>query len=144
MPAQIITLIFLIIYTAMDLKYRRVYWPLGAGMLAFAFVFHLIFSDISVTGMLIGMLPGAGLAGISALTGGSVGMGDALAVGVCGAFLGFEYSFQILLLALVLSALPAAVTLLRKGKEAKDVTFPFLPFLLAGQILLMCLSARFG
>ena len=130
----ILTLTFLAIYAVTDVKRRTVFWPLGGAMLPAALLLHLLFRD----------MPGGVMALISLLTGGAVGAGDCLAAAVCGSMLGLDRIITALTFSMILACVPAAFLLIKKGRKAHKDQLPYLPFLLAGQILCLLLEYRGG
>lgn len=140
----ILTLTFLAIYAVTDVKRRTVFWPLGGAMLPAALLLHLLFRDMAWQAMLLGMVPGGVMALISLLTGGAVGAGDCLAAAVCGSMLGLDRIITALTFSMILACVPAAFLLIKKGRKAHKDQLPYLPFLLAGQILCLLLEYRGG
>ena len=82
--------------------------------------------------LLAALFPGMCLMGISAASGGRIGMGDALVVCAAGTWAGAEPILSGLFLAFLL--VPAAALLLRsRKKRVKEL--PFIPFLCAGFLI---------
>ena len=67
------------------------------------------------------------------------GYGDSLMIAVTGVYLGFWNVLYLLVWAYVLAAVFAGYVLIRKGFQ-KDAAFPFVPFLLAAYIGIVCLG----
>ena len=84
------------------------------------------------------LLPGLVLFGASLLSGGAIGGGDGIVVGVMGIFLELESVLWICMFAFGFCTLPAAVLFFTKGRNQKPL--PFLPFLLMGSIATVLLG----
>ena len=79
-------------------------------------------------GLLLSMVPGALLAGVSKLTEGRIGLGDGIVVWAVGIWMGFFDLLRILAWSFLLAAGTASVLLARKSRK-KEI--PFVPFLAA-------------
>ena len=137
------TILFLIILSAEDLKSRRVRLLPALIFAGGMFLIHLILADLPLEEYLWGILPGAALFAISLITHSAIGSGDALAVISCAAALGGSVEFAALLLSLLLAAFLSLFLLILRKVSRKD-TLPFLPFLLAGHLLLFLLQILQG
>lgn len=133
------TILFLLFLSAEDLKSRRVRFLPALFFAGGMFLSHLILADLPLEEFLWGILLGAGLLTISLITHSAIGSGDALAVLACAAALGGSVEFAALLLSLLLTASFSLFLLIRRKISRKD-TLPFLPFLLAGHLLLFLLQ----
>lgn len=89
--------------------------------------------------MVTGALVGGVFLLISRLTQEAFGYGDSLMIAVTGVYLGFWNVLYLLVWAYVLAAVFAGYVLIRKGFQ-KDAAFPFVPFLLAAYIGIVCLG----
>lgn len=89
----------------------------------------------------LGCLPGILLYGISRITRGAIGEGDALVFGVCGIYLGLAENLLLLWLSLFLAMLAGSLLLFRK-KGNRKTRLPLVPFILAAYIILW--SGRIG
>ena len=76
---------------------------------------------------------------VSRVTQEAFGYGDSLMIAVTGVYLGFWNVLYLLVWAYVLTAVFAGYVLIRKGFQ-KDAAFPFVPFLLAAYIGIVCLG----
>lgn len=105
----------------------------GGGIAGLLCCWH--FRQIGAEDMLLGAALGAGLLLLGFLTGEKIGYGDGALVLVCGIFLGFTANLQLLCTSLILLGAAALflVTVKRKGRRYQ---IPFIPFLLAGYLLL--------
>lgn len=130
-----ITILFLGICTLIDLWKKRVWWPLAGGYMFFILALHFFQKDITVGGILTGILPGLGLLFLSWVTKEAVGYGDGMVVTACGTALGLPAVFQMLFLAFGLAAVWSGILLAVKRVGRKE-RFPFVPFLLLAQICL--------
>ena len=80
------------------------------------------------------MILGAVFIGVALISGGKLGMGDALAILVIGIYLGGSGSALVVLYAMMITAAFSIVLLIiRRGN--RDTALPFMPFLLAGCVL---------
>jgi leader peptidase (prepilin peptidase)/N-methyltransferase len=129
------TILFLFFLSIEDLKSRRVRLLPALIFADGMFLAHLILKDLPLKELLWGILLGAGLFAVSLITHSAIGGGDALAVLSCASALGGSAEFAALLLSLLLSALFSIFLLLRRKISRKD-SLPFLPFLLAGHLIL--------
>ncbi len=80
-----------------------------------------------------GILTGAAAWGVSLLTHGALGRGDALVFACLGLYMGVESCISILLIALVYSAV-ASLYLLVLKKKSRRYELPFIPFVLTGYV----------
>ena len=81
---------------------------------------------------------GIALTGLANATRGKLGEGDGLAVAVCGLYLGFWKAFVLLFLGLLLGC-AFGLGQMAAGKAGRDRAYPFLPFLLAAYLGVLCL-----
>ena len=133
-------LALLSINTCTDLKHREISLasiPAGIGIGMICIFLEGSFSP----GQLAGLGSGAFMALVSILSHGAVGMGDALVLLTLGALLPYENAAATLLAALMLSGF-FAVGLWILGKGKKQDSFPFVPFLLAGHLLILLLDLK--
>lgn len=84
---------------------------------------------------LLGSLLGVLLYGISRVSRGAIGDGDALVFGVCGIYLGLAENLLLLWLSLFLAMLAGGLLLLRKRGNRKT-RIPLVPFVLAAYVIL--------
>lgn len=105
-------------------------------------VLHLILKDLSLTGFLTGLLPGAVLLVLSLVFHASLGTGDGLAVMACGAALGLDRILAAFTAALLLCAAICVILLVRKKVRRSDA-LPFLPFLTASHIIMLTAEVIF-
>lgn len=87
---------------------------------------------------LLGLVPGAVLAALAAVSKQAVGLGDALMVAVMGLYTGMKQVWAELMAACLL-AFAAALILLIIFKKGKKYELPFLPFLLAAHLIMLCI-----
>lgn len=81
--------------------------------------------------LLFSIGPGMFFLGLSVLTGGAVGMGDGWLITVLGIFLKPEELYEMLLAAVLISAVWSGI-LMGVFKKKRNTEIPFVPFLLAG------------
>lgn len=100
-------------------------------------VLHLFVPICSIYSILCGMLLGVLMLLISAVTRGSVGMGDGVLLVVTGVYLGGYQNLVLLMTGLLLSALWSLGLLALKKKKRKD-EIAFVPFLLLSYFVMLC------
>ncbi|MBQ9444303.1 MAG: prepilin peptidase [Lachnospiraceae bacterium] len=129
--------VFLIAGTVFDIRKRRI--PLilllaaGAwGILSYTICTGWTGSDL--WDEIFGLLIGAVFIGISLISEGKMGMGDAIAILVGGIYLGGSGSAFAVLYSLIIAAAVSAVILVLKRGSGKS-ELPFMPFLLAGCVI---------
>ena len=91
-------------------------------------------NSCTVTYWILTFVPGAVFIGISLISEGKMGMGDALAILIIGIFLGGRESVLSVLYAMSAATI-VSIVLLAFKKASKKTELPFMPFLLLGCIL---------
>lgn len=135
----IVTVIFLLICTVMDLRSQKIWWPLSIIFMVSTAAAHLAFGEErNCLSLLGGIGLGLGVMAVSWITREAIGYGDGLTVAACGAAVGFVPTAALFILALCFSAVWSGVLLVSKKAGRKD-SFPFVPFLLAAQLCVMVL-----
>ncbi len=133
---RIAVLVFLIYLSVCDLKSRTVpVKPMGL-FAALICALHVFLRDMTLPGMLAGMIPGAGMLLLALLFHASIGTGDGMTCAVCGSAIGFDAEFSALTAALLLCAAYSVLQLVRR-KVTRSSSLPFLPFLAAGHVLVL-------
>ena len=99
-------------------------------------VLHLFAPVCSIYSILCGMLLGVAMIVISAITRGSVGMGDGILLVVTGVYLGGYENLELFMTGLLLSALWSLGLLVFKKKKRKD-EIAFVPFLLLSYFVML-------
>ena len=79
-----------------------------------------------------GLLPGLFLIPLSCAGGRYIGGGDALGFLVCGTYIGFAGTFELMLLSFTMAGI-WGLFLLKIRKESRNSGFPLFPFILAAQ-----------
>lgn len=133
MLREILPFILLLQATYTDIKRREISVMV---LLIFGFlsILCLVFGmRINTLDFILGVMPGIVLAIISIITKGELGMGDAIVILVLGAYFGFVEICEILLFALLFSALFSILLLIFKRTSLKR-EYPFVPFLLGSFI----------
>ena len=101
-------------------------------------IITLFFSDRPyLSSIIYGLIPGIVLFILSYLTRESIGYGDGVIVSIIGIGLGFSKVIFICIIAFIVTAI-VAIFLIIKRKSGKS-TLPFVPFILCGFILELCL-----
>ena len=127
-------MIFLVIGTLSDIKYKRIPVWLMAGFGAVAVVLRVVgLQQQSGMELLSGVAAGVFLIVVSAVTGGQIGMGDGLVFMVLGVLLGAD-NVMLMIIALILCAVVAGVLFVAKRVKRKD-RLPFVPFVLCSYVL---------
>lgn len=85
----------------------------------------------------MGVVPGIVLVLLALVSGQKIGYGDGIMMIVSGIGLGFTKSMDICLVAVTLAAITAVILVVSKKKKLND-NIPFAPFLLLGNIVIMC------
>lgn len=126
--------------SAEDIKRQRICLQLVLAFGILGVLFHILWQQLSIGELLLGMTVGAGFVLLSFLTGGRIGVGDGVLVMVTGIFLGLEKNLALLLYGLLLCGLWAlGCACFQRGRRAglRAQTLPFVPFLLASYVLLL-------
>ena len=139
MRAGLFSLLFLLIQCGTDLRRRRVYTLPSMLFLAGGSAWHLLQKDLSPVFLAAGIGLGGLLALVARLTGECIGYGDCLVIAALGAVLGAPVLWEVFFTALLFAAL-ASLVLLFTGKATRRTRLPFVPFLLAGQLVQLFFS----
>lgn len=115
-----------------DLRDREIRLFSVAVMSMAGLIFQFM-NGFSFFDLILGILPGGILLGVSLATRGALGIGDGLLTLCIGFYLGFIQTGITVLTALFLSAIWAGLSLCLKKKKGKD-SIAFIPFLLMGDI----------
>lgn len=135
MVQYIVTMAVLAVCTYTDIRWRRIYRSVIAAHLVLALILHLILRDNSLWSVLMGVVPGIGCLLMSAGTHESMGYGDAFLILSCGFSLGSERVLAVMFTAFFCVGIWAVGLLcFRRGKKKTGI--PFVPFLLAGALVL--------
>lgn len=124
-----------------DLRTKRIPVWIPAAFLSAALAADLgILKEMSRQELRMGVVPGAFLLLLSAMSGGEIGEGDGICLIVCGLMTGITQTVLIAEIALLLAAAVAAVLLITKRLRANHL-LPFIPFLAAASSLLLMSSS---
>ncbi len=136
---RVILGVLLLFCGVQDLLYKRIYlWMIG--VCAIAVIACLPFCEnLSVTERLGGCAVGLGVILLSKATGGKIGLGDGALLCVTGVGLGFWTNTELFGIALSLAAVVSIVLLILRLADRKKC-IPFVPFLLAGYVILLTVS----
>jgi len=137
--ARVLILLYLLTESIADLKCRRVSLLPALILLPAGLLARLIEAGAPGPTLLTGLVPGLLLLIAAGITKESVGLGDAVIVLACGAWLSGSCELECLCLALLLSAAVSIALLLLRRCSRQD-TLPFLPFLLAGHAAVFLLG----
>lgn len=132
MLSKVLVLVFLIISSVSDMKYKKI--PLWLIVVFVVLgVMLAIFSPLHSFGNLMaGVLVGVSLIVVSFITAGQIGMGDGLLFMVLGIFCGSS-NIALLICAMLLCAAVAGVLFVTKQVKRND-RLPFVPFVLCAYI----------
>lgn len=122
----------LLVYcTVWDLRKKEI--PLYPVLVVGVFLLGIkaIEGEFAVVTTALGALLGIGLLGISKITKGGMGIGDAILFVVIGISVGFFPAINILFYSLLLAAVVSIILLVCR-KVTRKQTIPFIPFILAG------------
>ncbi len=120
-----------------DILFKEVY--LGGVFLAFLikmFEFLIFFDYEMLNRILFGVLLFCVVFGVSKISKGDIGCGDAIMIMVMTMFLGVKYSFLVFILALLILVLVSLPLLVSKKLSTKS-NVPFIPFLYASYFLIV-------
>ncbi|MCT4596425.1 MAG: A24 family peptidase [Vallitalea sp.] len=131
-----ITAWLLISISITDIKYKEVNINIIIFSVILGVILLVINQNIKWYESLIGLFGIGGiLVGISYITKGSIGMGDAYVIGVTGLLLGYKMAIAILLYSLVLSSI-LGIILMILGKVNRKTRLPMVPFILSAFIII--------
>lgn len=130
---EIWTAVMLFSGSVMDIRKKSVPVLFLAAAAAGSTVMTLIFvTDRSE--MLLGLIPGGALLAVGKLSG-CIGSADAVLLLLLGAMYGLRQGGELMMYSLLLSAIVSIFLIISKRAGRKD-TLPFIPFMLAGFLLL--------
>ena len=92
-----------------------------------------------IINILSGLIPGLFLLAVCRITKGAVGMGDVYVVLLLGLMTGFEKTFAVLFLSMVMTALTGLACIAFGSKKKKD-SLPYIPFVLGAFVSVMILG----
>lgn len=92
---------------------------------------HLLFQNQSIFAMLLGMVPGILLLGLSQMTHGQIGAGDGIVFMLTGFYLGFVENMLLMLLSFTLAGIWGFLLLAAGCCQRRD-RIPLIPFLFLG------------
>ena len=132
--------IFLMINAYWDIRKRKI-WLWSIGVFGAVGIVSLFFVEKDmILESFCGIFPGLFLILCSYVTRQAIGLGDGMAVFVCGLYLGFWQTFAMLFYALLFCAATSIFMLALKKRTYKSGV-PFLPYLFAGYVC-VCLFMR--
>ena len=129
---EILIFIFIIFWAAEDVRTGSVGWP---GMVLLGIMgaaARLLTGKASVPGLVSSMLPGLLLIPLSFAGDRYIGGGDVLGFLVCGIYIGFAGTFELMMLSFAGAGIWGLFLLKIRTKD-RTSGFPFFPFLLAAQ-----------
>ena len=108
-------------------------------VLSFALIgvlMHVIFQRIGTFDVIGGMGTGVAVLIISKSTGEKIGIGDGLVLMLTGIFLGFWRNIALIWISTTFLAIYGGIMIIAK-KKRKDDRIPYIPFLMAGSLLML-------
>ena len=132
---RILVGIYLLIMAVIDIRRRAIPLLPGFVLLGVSAVTLLVCGDSPI---LLGLGVGVGLLlyGVSRVSRGGVGAADGLVYAVTGVGLGFYGNMELLLVSLLMAAFVGGFLLMVK-KVGRKYRMPFVPFTLAGYVLVL-------
>lgn len=122
----IVTMVYLAVMAVIDLHKKEI--PCVPGLLCLiCLIVGQLVGTQKIGELLLGMLIGLFLWGISKVTKGGIGEGDALVYTVTGTALGFWGNFELLIISLLLASIVSLWLLVIK-KKGRKYKIPFIPF----------------
>lgn len=131
MTVCIVVLGILVLFSALDFKYRRLpVWLLSGACLG-AVTYQLFWGRMDLCAVAGGIILGCLFLGLSRITGEAFGYGDSIGMVALGVFLGVWDMLEVLSYTF-LGLAAGAVILLAFKKMSRKAALPFYPFLAAG------------
>ena len=133
MGSIVITVVYLVIQSICDIRERKISLTVAAVYVGVTLIVAAAYRQdiMSRTGSF--MAAGA-VAAFSLISSGAIGMGDAIVIGT----LAFTHSPRELLRMLLTSfmfCIPVLLFLMLRAQKKNDLFIPFIPFLLAGELI---------
>lgn len=122
-----------------DLRKHEIPVFLPAAAFVAGLALQLLAGEMKWFEILLGCVPGGALLLLSAVTRQAVGFGDGLTLAAAGVYLGLFGTCMVLLLSLLAAAVTSLILVAAKKKKKKE-EIPFLPFTLAGYVLLLVIG----
>lgn len=137
--SQMGCLFYLVGLAGLDMKNRRIpVWLLAAGGIL-AVVFQLYQKEIPLVSAAAGAAAGGVFLAVSRVTEEAFGYGDSVLIGVLGIYLGFWNLMNLLMISFFFASVTAmGVLVIRKFK--RTTVLPFIPFLAAGDLVILLLG----
>lgn len=135
----ILTMLFLVAYSVLDIRTRTIpFILLVAGIAAGVVIsgYRLYLGTVTIWGMLFALSPGVFMVAISLLCRQQIGYADGMAVMMLGLLAGSTVVYLALIVGLLLSSLWAA-GLLATHRGTRQSHIPWLPFLTVGYAIVL-------
>lgn len=133
---QWVSMIYLAVLSVVDIHSRRIpFWGLLSGGAA-AVTYRVLLGREGAVLALAGAAVGLVFLGLSKMTGEALGYADSLLVVILGIYLGFWELCRLLAVSFFISAV-FSVFMLSVKKMHRKTTFPFIPFLALGYLLIL-------
>lgn len=132
---RIVIMIYLVIMAVTDIKKKAIPLLPGVIVLFIISVAVLVCTDnfvLTLTGAGVGLF----LYAVSRLSRGGIGEADALVYVITGVCLGFYHNLELLVISLLMAAFFGGILMIVK-KVGRKYRMPFVPFTLAGYILVL-------
>lgn len=131
-----VPLLYLLLSALIDVRKREIPVALPAIAFAVGVLLQLFFGEVKLYELLPGCIPGCALILLSFATRQAVGLGDGLTFLALGVYLSLPETLLLLLIALTAAAAFGGILIAMKKKKKKE-ELPFLPFVLAGYVVLL-------
>lgn len=127
--------LLLIIVSIQDIKWKKIrLWIVLIATIILS-VCALFSSSLSILDRVFGLLLGLAMVLLSKATGGKIGIGDGMVLGVTGIGLGFWSNMELFALALSMAAV-FSIGLIILRRANRSTAIPFMPFLFLSYIIL--------
>lgn len=136
--SSIIGLLLLLIFSYIDIRFRKVPVKLLIFSNAAAFIYHVAFREIHIWVLLGGILVGAVFLLISKVTDEEVGYGDSWGILILGTYMGIWRLLEVLSISFLLLGAAAGAVLCTK-RMSRKCALPFFPFLAGGYMMALML-----
>lgn len=135
-PGDILEFVLLAGNSFTDLRIRRINFRFSC-ICAFCGVLLCISAGKNPLAVSCALIPGIFMTAAGIFAKEQIGLGDGLVILISGLFLTLPEVLSVCAAASLFSLIPAGILFLRRNKNAK---IPFVPFLLAGYVLVWCLN----
>ncbi len=136
MCSQLALIGMLAICATEDLRKKKIHLNLILAFGILGIVFHMLYQELTIENIVLGMGVGGVLLLLSILTKGKIGIGDGVLLVVTGIYLGLEQNLMLLVTSMFICAVYALLQLLLRRKNRYD-TVAFVPFVLVSYVCML-------